>query len=1026
MSDEFSTSKDPSGEPRFFSDSSGSDENTESANLLPLPDQGDDKSFKKERTGPSPMPTFGKMHHRIGIIGGQRTGKTAYLYMLGKLIKDHSNHIGGWSIGAYSDDYQIFYQKISEQLDNYQRTPFSDLDVFELFEVQKGRNKINVTAFNAAGENFDAAIHPGKFKKIRENTERHTKVRRLRAELINCEAFIFLIDAEQSFPEFRHEEDSNALSPDDLLFSFRNFIRKEFQLEPESLIDKPTAFVLTKADYLPRDNQFISPQNLSGIQKANIIGFIRDYFEEVFNITQEFAVKSFHAISCWKPTFILREDGKEKEIDRHTLNKLKRGGEASEVIIAIKDPKSINIQNPMIFVLDALAQTMEIKRKKKRLKSLIVVVITLLTLIFYPFASFWAGNVFNGIDNLRISGVLYKIAGYHPVFKQTVLEKSLRSKILEISNKAIRTGNYDLAFSHTQYLEHLADNLQEGIDKTSLETGIIKQWLIISTGFLSVDRFEKALQSLAHAAQYNSKDSLIEDMKIKAILSLAGVSYKNKNYGQAFDLIKPVFLDTLVADDQTPLSQRIKQATMQIIQEFIGQEMDKKNYLSTLSALDFADKHGLVANRNDLMEKYYACYFDMAQKDISAYRTKVKENHKNFGLVNENDPLIKGFVTNIDKALTYSMVKEPVYMLQCLKLIRENRVVMGRNMTMELLKSAGGIHRLAHHSKELVAGTMIDLGEKDFEAGNDEKGFEYLSMVLEIPEMPESGKEICEVITAHIKQLDDMEKFKFIDMAQAILGHQSVGAGMLITDIEADIVVNIADEYLKAGNVKAALELMDLHRSRLAGNSRFNKYYNHAAKAKDMILVKGVGGVRSFYMDPYEVSNREYASFLKRNAGDRPKYWGQDRYLRKSGKPDSPVIHVTWDKAKRFARYLGKRLPTVREWELAWGKHVFPWGKDYKKTNFNHRDSQLLCAVDRSNHLAKNDVGSNKIYCLAGNVREFTSNSLYDEENRERVILKGGSFSYHANRISKTASNTMLTHLEQDDTGFRCALSLTP
>lgn len=74
--------------------------------------------------------------------------------------------------------------------------------------------------------------------------------------------------------------------------------------------------------------------------------------------------------------------------------------------------------------------------------------------------------------------------------------------------------------------------------------------------------------------------------------------------------------------------------------------------------------------------------------------------------------------------------------------------------------------------------------------------------------------------------------------------------------------------------------------------------------------------IESFYMDQYEVTNREYSAFCRRTGRALPEAW------RAEGKPpaallDHPFVMASYSDAAAYASWSGKRLPTELEWEMA-------------------------------------------------------------------------------------------------------------
>lgn len=78
----------------------------------------------------------------------------------------------------------------------------------------------------------------------------------------------------------------------------------------------------------------------------------------------------------------------------------------------------------------------------------------------------------------------------------------------------------------------------------------------------------------------------------------------------------------------------------------------------------------------------------------------------------------------------------------------------------------------------------------------------------------------------------------------------------------------------------------------------------------------------AFYIDRTEVSNRAYAQFCAAKGRPLPEGFPPDR-------PNYPVVNITYPDAREFARWAGKRLPTMLEWEKAargLDGRLYPWG----------------------------------------------------------------------------------------------------
>ena len=185
--------------------------------------------------------------------------------------------------------------------------------------------------------------------------------------------------------------------------------------------------------------------------------------------------------------------------------------------------------------------------------------------------------------------------------------------------------------------------------------------------------------------------------------------------------------------------------------------------------------------------------------------------------------------------------------------------------------------------------------------------------------------------------------------------------------------------------------------------------------------------VASFYIDRHEVTNREYARFIKATGYAPPPNWEDGMY--ESGTEEHPVLFVSQIDAKEFAKWAGKRLPTEKEWEKAargsFGL-VFPWGNKFDPYKAATADSDLalimgaLCKFNSANKVehAQGDVSPFGVHDMAGNVREWTAQA--DPDSASNVVVKGASWVDLSINARAAHREYIPSQAKSHIIGFRC------
>jgi formylglycine-generating enzyme required for sulfatase activity len=222
--------------------------------------------------------------------------------------------------------------------------------------------------------------------------------------------------------------------------------------------------------------------------------------------------------------------------------------------------------------------------------------------------------------------------------------------------------------------------------------------------------------------------------------------------------------------------------------------------------------------------------------------------------------------------------------------------------------------------------------------------------------------------------------------------------------------------------------------------------------------------VPGFFIDKFEVTNRQYAAFLAwvghsgnpnpykfahpeqpQKKDHTPRFWKDPTY----NKPDHPVVGVDWFDAYAYARWAGKSLPTEAQWEKAACAEVFrrkktrwPWG--------NQRPEKAFCnfGAEYGGTLPVSSLGDGQsplgLFHMAGNAAEWCLDS-FDETFYEKLVrgleagrkwvvnpcnreksefhaVRGGSFWDDPIELVATSRKGYHSIRRRRTVGFRCAV----
>ena len=195
----------------------------------------------------------------------------------------------------------------------------------------------------------------------------------------------------------------------------------------------------------------------------------------------------------------------------------------------------------------------------------------------------------------------------------------------------------------------------------------------------------------------------------------------------------------------------------------------------------------------------------------------------------------------------------------------------------------------------------------------------------------------------------------------------------------------------------------------------------------------------AFYIDRYEVTNRQYQEFIDLGGYQKREYWKEkfvrdgkelsweqamDAFRDSSGRPgpstwvaghylagqgDNPVGGVSWYEASAYAEFRGKSLPVIAQWyqvaPSGIARYILPFG--------NFSDSPAPVGKYRG-------VGPYGTYDMAGNMAEWCRN---ESGGGARYILGGG---FKTETTEYFEPGGILPFHRGGNAGFRCVKNTGP
>ncbi|MBN2408677.1 MAG: protein kinase, partial [Candidatus Aminicenantes bacterium] len=212
----------------------------------------------------------------------------------------------------------------------------------------------------------------------------------------------------------------------------------------------------------------------------------------------------------------------------------------------------------------------------------------------------------------------------------------------------------------------------------------------------------------------------------------------------------------------------------------------------------------------------------------------------------------------------------------------------------------------------------------------------------------------------------------------------------------------------------------------------------------EMVRVQGRGEIGDFFIDKFEVTNKQYKEFVDAGGYRKRDYW-KHKFIRddkeltwedamagfvdqtgrpgpstwqageyQKGREDYPVNGVSWHEAAAYAEFAEKSLPTVDHWYTATGMNVFTRLVMHSLLPMSNFVDEGPAAV--GSHAGMVVSGA---YDMAGNVREWCWN-----ESPKGCTIRGGAWNDVSYMFMAVTQAPPFDRSSRN--GFRCVRYIEP